>query len=366
MKKLITNIVLLGLPATVFLIFGSVVLYYLDVNGDTISTEEIIKKNPTIYGTAYVDYNQPFKYNKVSKLKNTDVLVIGGSRSMQFNSLMFTKSFYNGGGLILNFADLEFCSDMIINTKPKIIIIGLEQYFFNPSFSLFNTLSNYEADKKNNKIGIIGNVIKDLIARRLKLSELLKEYPAEKKLALGLRAILHGGGFGSDGKQIYPLNVSQLASPSILFKDIENRINAKNNRYEAIENVSSLAIKRLEIFLLKCDKANIRVIGYLPPWPIQIQEKLKNDGHYDKYFEALPQKIVPIFQKNSSSLFFNFTDISNIGGVDEEFYDGHHPSEKIYCRKLKYIYDHSNEEIQSAINLEYINSIINNNKRFGL
>ena len=361
MKKLVFRIFILIFP---LLIVQLLVFYLLLKTGELTKVETVLERNFKIYGLAYSDVQQEFQYKKLKNLNETnkkiDILVIGGSRTLQFRDLMFNQPFYNAGVIMFNFRDLEFLTEAILALKPKIIIIGCEQYFFNKNFSMFDTLSEYNSSSKFNYKAILTNFVADYFKQKFTLNE-IKDSNNE---FIGLSAIVKKSGFRPDGSHNYEETEKQYGLPGELFKDISGRIDSKVARYERVQEISTLAVERLRTFLHKCHKNNITVVGFLPSWPKAIIEKLKKDGNYNPYFLELPEILNKEFLSLDNNYFYNFTDIEKYGATDYEFYDGHHASEKIYARMLKYMY--LNPKLKEYLNIKNINSIINSKHRFGL
>ncbi|MFL5729584.1 MAG: hypothetical protein ACJ75J_08885, partial [Cytophagaceae bacterium] len=172
-------------------------------------------------------------------------------------------------------------------------------------------------------------------------------------------------GFRRDGSRNYSEVPETYRPYQELFSDINKRIRNKNYRYEKVGAVSKEALADLKKFLDACAKSDIKVIAYLPPWPPSTINMLKDDGAYEPYFTVLPGNLKKIVEAHSSFRFYDFTYGSALGASDEEFYDGHHASEKTYARMLKSMLE-KDSSFNSIIDRSHIEEIIKSPQRFGL
>ena len=89
--------------------------------------------------TVYIGmgYNEQTGYYKVKNVNyyQADVIALGTSRVMQFQSDFFTGSFYNCGGAVnQNFREYTFfLTDL--EYKPEVIILGMDSWVFNDAWN---------------------------------------------------------------------------------------------------------------------------------------------------------------------------------------------------------------------------------------
>jgi hypothetical protein len=359
MKKLLYKLLILQFPLIIFGIISLPAFKTLYQSGELMKVESVIKKNPRLYGPAYIQTDQEYKFKMLDHIPHAGVLVVGGSRCMQFRKEMFKGSFYNAGGLTLNFKDLNFTTQKIIRLKPKVIILACEQYFFNENFYLFNQISDYSASENINILNVVYHLDEDWF--KGKISPFM---PIPDSM-IGINSIVKKNGFRRDGSRNYN-EIPETYRPSAeLFKDINRRIRNKNYRYEKVDAISGEALAELKKFLNACRDNHIQVIAYLPPWPSATIEALKADGSYNPYFSQLPESLKDVFNEYPSHQFYDFTYPVSLGATDEEFFDGHHASEKTYARMLKSIYEHDGL-LKKYIDSDYTERVIQSPQRFGL
>lgn len=324
-------------------IFG-LVLYILIQSKELLTISTIINtqlsnKENSLIGLAYSDPVFYYK-NQLSLLTKPKILALGGSRVMQFRDLFFLRKsdFINAGGGVQNIkAFIPFLKKMSPIYKPEILIINLEQTYFNDNFlDNFNT-ADYQRciSSEPSKMSIIQSsykkIFSDLRDGKINLNKL---YHFKNKSLIGIAAVMNDNGFRSDGSYHYGEIIKSEDRVACKFlKDTFERIEKGNSRFEYGDEVSGSALKDLEELLIYCKENKIYVVGFLPPYAPSVINKLKSKGHKYDYIWKINSNVSPIFKKYSYA-WYDFTDLneSDVDVADKEFIDGFHGSEVTYAK----------------------------------
>ncbi len=145
MKKFIRNLTIFLLPILCLLGFN---LFILTLSGELFSPDRIIACQSTDNGLIGLAYSNPIKYIKlkITEHKKPKILLLGTSRVMQFRDFFFNNPelFYNAGGAISKIKDFNIFINTLETENIQIVIVGLDQYFFNKNWDDLNGLqTNY-------------------------------------------------------------------------------------------------------------------------------------------------------------------------------------------------------------------------------
>jgi hypothetical protein len=331
MKRFIYNLGVFQLP---IVCLSGFVLIILTMSGELSSPEKIVasqRNSNLLVGLAYSD---PAKYLKLktTEYTNPKIISLGSSRVMQFRDYFFERPehFYNAGGAVARIRDFNSFIDTLKTEDLQVVIIGLDQYFFNKRF---DDLSGIKADYSNAfskidlllKVGI--NVLHDFGGGKISIRKLLVS-----NSNIGLTAKMHHQGFRSDGSYRYGKVIS---NPNLVenigFKESFDRIRDGVSRFEHGKVVNGAAIEELKEFLRNCKRKNIHVVAFLPPYAHSVWNEMNRRSDSFAYMFKIQEKLEPIF-KTYSYDFFDFSDIASLGSTDDETFGGFHGSEKAYLR----------------------------------
>jgi len=352
-KKLLSKSTIF-LPLVLFLvIFPTIILF---ASGELMSSEAIAQRqnnwdNLVLVGKSY-NHRQEYYKLHVTKTRKPKIIALGSSRVMPFRSKFFnfSRSFYNAGGAARKPADfLEFLNRIPEGDEPEVIIIGLDQVFFNPNWYLWPEIK--EIRKKEKKEDFYNRLFSSQNTNVFELwiwarAAVLKDYFINRKFALkdifslnskdydkiGLQAYSIENGLLNDGTWYYG-NV--VKGDYLEYKDnfskTINMIKHGLSHYEYSNDVAQDSIENIELFLKECKKRNIHVVAFIPPFPHTVIEafKLMKDKH--GYIFKLNDTLKPLFNKYGYSM-FDFSDLAWLNASDRETYDGKHASEKAYLR----------------------------------
>lgn len=292
------------------------------------------------FGLAYSNPAVSYKL-RATQARKPEVLALGTSRVMPFRSTSFVNSgaFYNAGGGIEQLGDFRPFLDRIPQEhQPKVLIIGLDQYFFNDCW-IDNNKKQHKAylsslEKQTDILDLSNNellrVLRDLASNKIPVQAILNHDPAR----IGINAIVKGDGFANDGSYHYGAVSGNPGNPKhsdYQFRDTISRIEQGTNRFEYGGSVSHRSLEELKALLALCSKRGIHVVGFLPPYAHEVYLKMKQKGECYRYLDLIQAGVKGEFDRYGYS-FFDFSDLARTGAGDEETTDGFHGSESAYRR----------------------------------
>lgn len=281
-------------------------------------------------------YTNPIKYIKLNTTlkREPEVLALGTSRVLLFRSFLFKDphTFYNAGaGVALIKQFRYFLEKVPISKQPKVIILGMDQYFFNENFDNMAE-NNFDSDYADGYSTLYYVFYQ---SRRIWGDLYSKKVPLDLKVKngqIGLGAILNGDGFLQDGSYHYGLYINHPEkSEDYQFKYTFEKIDKGIIRFQHGEEVNPEALKEFDRILQVCKDRNIHVIPFLPPYAHAVLEKMYARKKDYQYLIDLPAKVDSVASKYNVKV-YDFTDLAVLGATDSETVDGLHGSEKAYLR----------------------------------
>ena len=279
-------------------------------------------------GYSYVD--KAYKFHMTDEVMRPQVLALGSSRIMQVRHSIVSPeySFYNAGGAIQKVLELPMFLNKL-HDSPKLILMNLDQWWFNRAY--INDDQPFDSSVYDGpeidllKLGrLVCDFYTDLVKGKINL---VKVFSSDN---IGLNAICNDNGFTADGT---PNSGDRVIIPEeqddYNFKDVLERIRLGNNRFQYGEQADSTQIRDLEDFLSLCVARHIKVVGFLPPFAPFVYQRMQETGKYG-YMSQLYKMLLPVFDKFEGCSFYDFTDVTDTGAHNYDFYDGFHGSELIY------------------------------------
>lgn len=295
----------------------------------------------TLIGLAYTDPAELLKLRGTLDAQ-TSVLALGTSRALQFRAEMFNASarFFNAGRAVSKIRHLRpFLNQIPAGREPKVIVLGLDQYFFNANW---DNLANDDyvrvlaGARQLSPFEILASHFRDVYADYAsgKISAATLAAAQQDPRRIGLTALSKNAGFRSDGSYRYPHddNPQSQTWRDYQYRDTLNRIANGGFRFEPGATVNPAAIAELKAFLAECRRRNIYVVGYLPPYAHAIYKTMLDSGKFD-YLPQLDPALRPLFAEQGFA-FFDFSDLASVNASDAETLDGFHGSEKAYGRMV--------------------------------
>ena len=304
--------------------------------GDLLPVEAIVSiqmnNDNVLYAPRYPLNEKTFAYKVQSiNFQQPDVLALGSSRVMQWRSPMFLPdvTFFNGGGPGWRLREVESVLKAIDpNALPDIILLGLDQPWFNPNFPSTRVFQpTLDIDMADQVGYLVSRLPLDIASGQLTVQELVNfDEPIHQALTLGFGGRL-GYGYRNDGslqRAVLINNGENFARNRLEFdRDLlENR----QAQFITGDILNERQLQILDRLLAYADEQGIVVIGILPPFAPSFYESMQQSGDFT-YLDQLPDALQPVFERYDFS-FFDFTDAQVVAEVDDGvFWDGWHASE---------------------------------------
>jgi len=282
-----------------------------------------------LYGPAYSNPVFSYKMEEVAA-QRPEIMALGSSRVMQFRRESFRepRQFYNAGGAVGRLD--QYTAFMLqVRKKPAIIVIGIDQYEFNENFVKnairYDDYALHLTSDRRAGLGTIAGswqtVYRDYRMGKFRLADLRNSITH-----IGLTACVRGEGFRADGSYDYGASLS--ADVHSRLDDAFSRIENRRWRFETGDMVSVGGLVEMQRFLEYCNRENIHVVGFLPPYAHAIYAKMMATGNY-RYLEELGSRLRPMFEAYKFT-FADYTDLAILGIDDIAVIDGFHGDERAY------------------------------------
>lgn len=334
-KKVGFKAILFLLP--VFLIFFFPFLLML-IGGEILGPYTAPKnKHTEIFG---LSYSYPVKYykTKMTNILEPDILILGSSRSMQFNSSFFNTNYstYCAGGAINSVKNFEIFWERI-EKKPKFLILTIDPWWFNKNYD--NIKQNYypiDYIKPENPAKIFFNqwrkVYKDFFERKLSIA-----YVTKSKNKYGYLAIMKNEGFVNDGT--YQYSEEKLARGYHFENDNYYKDAVENDdRFKTCNSINVDALYVFENFLRNACKeigcSNVFIV--YPAMPKDLVEQLSVENHANYYF--LNDSIQSICGSLGIAANYHYCNNEN----ENNMIDGIHPHANSILNNLKILGSENN------------------------
>lgn len=334
MRRFLLKIALLLLP--VFLVFG-LSWTSLFKAGEFLPFQMYVHPldSGQLFGLAYVNYDKAYKFHMTDDVSQPQVLALGSSRIMQVKRSVVNPrySFYNAGGAIQNIYEMPLFVEQLQN-PPAFILLTIDQYWFNPAFErqriLFDS-SVYDVPDwdLSNFLESSWTFYEDYAAGKVSLSDIWKSRH------VGLNAICKENGFAADGTR-YPGDMIKAPEqqPDYNFRDILDRIDKGDRRFQYGDEADSTLIDGVDRFLAVCASRGIRVAAFLPPFSPVVYQKMTETGRYGYLTQIYPM-LNAVFSKYDGFRLYDFTDVTAMGVHNYDFIDGFHGSERVYNQLIR-------------------------------
>lgn len=291
-----------------------------------------------LFGLAYSD---PTAYYKLrgTLLRSPAVLALGTSRVMALREeyLLPGTVFFNAGNGVTRLRHYRLFLDKIPRGhEPKVLLLGLDQYFFNAAFDSLapdGMEGQWRGDRDRADVFLDKwlQVYFDLRAGKISLRRLA--HRGDLKW-VGLSAGMYGDGFRNDGSYSWAKHAGAPDSPDdpdYRFGNTLNRIAKGIKRFEYGDSVSEKSLREVAALLAECKARGIHVVGFLPPFAHVIHEKLASLPDKYGYLRELHPRLEEVFAQAGFPL-EDLSDLAELGATDLETVDGYHGSEKAYLR----------------------------------
>lgn len=329
MKRFLSVVMAFTVPlALLFSLFYAAVLRSGEALSVYDAADQMAQGQPMLYGTAY-RYNARDLKQAMAAQKGADLLVLGSSRCMQLRSEFFlSDSFFNaGGGAGYSNEYLFFLQALPADKLPQTLILQFDQFNYQEQWGVWRPEPSQFAYAENpfKPLYSIRKAMTDWAAGKYRLREAL--FPVEGRK--GLAAVGQHSGFRPDGSYDYGrLNQQPETGDDPGFSATMRKIDFGTSRFEWDSDVYPLAMQDTEALLAFCQQNNIHVVALLPPYAPSVIAKMQASGHYG-YLDKLPAELAALCARYQYE-FYDFTSMDNT--TDEEFIDGYHGSDRVYCK----------------------------------
>lgn len=323
MRRLILKLFLFLLLLVVTFAFPA---WVLEISGEFISIEGVVNRfllpHPALVGLAYSDTTASIKLKAV-QTATPKVVALGTSRVMPFRSDFFQGSFFNAGGGARVLEDFQkFMDRLAPGEEPRLLIVGLDQKFFNPNWDVPKIDIFRETERPTPPFWRLfhawDKVYLDWLIRKFQVSDLTRSHPDGVE-RVGLAAIVRNYGYRNDGSHQWDWAEAH--------EDDLQHIAQNTDVYVRGNALSKKAFAELDSFLSQCQRRGIYVAGFLPPFSPAVYHALeKENADYAFVFESA-DRLRPLFKRYGFA-FEDFTDPARFHLEDKGFVDGQHASER--------------------------------------
>ncbi len=330
----------------------------------------IVNDEPFLIGYAFNEPNYKYlKWKTILSSPKFDVMALGSSRVLSFNSKMFDVSFYNAGYTISSINDfLPFLKSIPEEKYPNYLIIGLDQWMFNEAWdNLENTPPTDTWSGSFNlkpSTNTLINVWKDLLSNKYNFSHLKTNKRVER---IGINSVFNNSGFRNDGSFFYGGQIEKLLRNDETANDYNyantlDRISKGDRLFQYGEQVNKMALLELESILEFCKSKHIKVVAFLPPFADKVNSELSRMGRY-QYMDSIFINSQSLFSDNTAEL-YDYSKLISVGSDDSETIDGFHGGEATYQKMLIRMLE-AGSDLNSVSNVDQLKyNLVNRITRF--
>ncbi|QXE90691.1 hypothetical protein KP001_20235 [Geomonas subterranea] len=358
MDKLFKKVLLLALPYVLYLSIPVWLLVGTKELGGNINQiiDNASKGNPQLVGFGFNE--SCYRYMKLkilAALPRRDVVALGSSRVLQFRDKMFAPNrFYNAGYTIKSIPEfMTFVSLLPEDKLPRTLIIGLDHWMFNARYDHLNAAPNkqewlkyddmdvtsvFKASKKVYKRTFSGVVsLDDVLFPDKAMARSQKDAALASVPKFGFNACVNKTGFRNDGSMYYGIQIEKLMANAsdandFKFKDTLHKVAKGQDRFKQGGEINEEAVRQLRLFLAYCQKKNIHVVAFLPPFTDTVWNKMVASGKFH-YLDGLNARLQHELDGYGYE-FYDFSTFSSAGATDLEAIDGFHGGESVYLGML--------------------------------
>lgn len=343
----------------IFAIFISGNWLFLHNNGELLPIKEIVDKQLSSNKMCLVSLgtrNQGYYYKKEMYLHiKPEVFVHGSSRVMQFKKEYFSHPMFNSGGAMGHVNEgYAFVRDVFPSHKPKIMLMGIDYWWFNKSFVEPTTEIKAPLELSHH-ISFRSYLLpyKWLWQKKITFEDYASKinpvnYFHSFDAGIGVDGILNRSGFSRDGSYFYTKIVTgKERSLDEGFRHTLELIQTNNSIFEKEAHVHETHFQNFINMMTFLKEQNVNVILFIPPLAPTIINKLK---HFE-LIEELRQKL-----NQAGIAYYDFHDASKLNASDCEFFDGTHGGDVLYARILAYIAERE-PALQSFVNQTYLKEV---------
>lgn len=334
------------------LVFFGVPAAALWLGGEWMTSEQIRARQSVapgrlvLHGPAFSN-RVIYQKSRLIDERRPQVLTLGTSRVLQFRAGFFLPGvrFFNGGSCVQRVVHFRsVLSHIAPEQQPEVLILGLDQYWFNPKSAYtdivtrgsawFEEQRSHEFDRMEMLRHNWSTIDRDLWSGAVPLGRLLSG--AGRQERIGFTALVRDEGTRNDGSYRYRSYFYDLDDPRHIDRNFEESFRKIDHGllpYEWSRELHPPALEEIEALLAECTRRGVMVVGFLPPFAHPLIERMARvEGRFE-YMQKLEPALRPLFERHGFEL-YNFTDAARLGTPDREAIDGFHGTERTYIRLL--------------------------------
>ena len=332
---------LLALPGLI--VAANILVVYR--GGELTSYADIARRQGETQALFGAAFNQNAFGYKLAMVRRDapEVVALGSSRVMLFRREDFTASFVNAGGAA-NFLNemAEFLDQMQAFHTPKLLILGLDFWWFNPLYPEPPEYAYHQGTGTELDYDKLTKPFSYLFDRRMPPKDYLRlllfggrKNPHNGFENYGLRAAVWCNGFRDDGSHLYGESAFGL-NPNFFDKKFLDTLADIDMGVGYFLHGPGLAPRRLEelrAILAMCRERGIRVIAILPPLAGPVYRAVLARSEDFAHLRELRARLPELAAAYGAEA-YDFTDRESFGSGDCEFFDGYHGGDVAYARIL--------------------------------
>lgn len=239
--------------------------------------------------------------------------------------------------------------------KPKIIIIGMEFWWFEDSSNDFYYQPMLTVNVAKQTYKQRGSLVFNwLLDKKINWEQFfLLDEAFSRTDRFGVNARINNRGFGSDGSYYYTeIITGKNVTPDIEFSDTLDRVKKERSRFN---KSNTLPKEKVAYFVENYEKlvsAGIEVILFIPPLASPVYDAMSNKQDVFPHLFHLKKEFAKY-----DILVHDYSNPIYIDSSDCEFIDGFHGGEVSYVRILKEL-GNSHCELRKFLNYENIEQAI--------
>jgi hypothetical protein len=307
-------------------------------------------------------YSNPLYYldRQAVVLGKPQVLVLGSSRVDQIRSDFFdsTTTEYTASVVVQDMDQFQqFLDSVPASSSPKVLVIGLDQKFFNPNYNVANFGASDIRPLLTQTTTPISAIFGNWWAHWFALyGYMASEAVTPENLIhpynnlLGTQALVHRAGYRNDGSYEPGEEIHVTENP------YSSYITQGTMGFEYSDSVSTSSLDELNSLLAECASRNIYVIGFVPPFSPTLSAQVNAMGNDYGYMRAIAPDVVPIFKKYGFG-FYNFGDPQSLGITTADMRDEIHPTERGYLMMVEKMAE-SDKTLARYTNAAFLKNIL--------
>ncbi len=301
--------------------------------GDFMPEDEIVRfqhhaGKPCMF-SEFGKQNEAFYKFEIYRSIKPDIIALGSSRVLEMNQRQFSKPFVNLGRVLTDIKRGQSAVEQLLAIhKPKFMLIGLDQYWFNPNWDEAGVAKVKLTPSDPNDPRAILRLI-SLLVNQSMWHDGWKALWNGPECHLGLSAKRYLAGYAADGYRYYgELLTAEKQSEDVNFGMTLGRIRNANRRFEKSQVISPQQFAFLLTMHERLQQAGVNHVFYFPTFAPTVTAAMEKDGGFG-YIADLETAI------RKAGLPFVATPDPDLADCD--FIDGFHAGDAAQARQLKII-----------------------------